>query len=149
MSEFDGSSELNWWKPGSSCDKVGGQDGGTLYPGATEEDDLQMFISLMCRKIGLKFEKNVEHAGLNSLRFIPPLNALGSHDDPDPTRRNTDNECYCMKDKSPGFDCYKSGVLNMAPCKITDALPMGAPIALSYPHFYQVNTRDFIVLYRF
>ena len=146
MSEFDGSSELNWWKPGSSCDKVGGQDGGTLYPGATEEDDLQMFISLMCRKISLKFEKNVEHAGLNSLRFIPPLNALGSHDDPDPAMRNTDNECYCMKDKSPGFDCYKSGVLNMAPCKITDALPMGAPIALSYPHFYQVNTQDFIVL---
>ena len=49
--------------------------------------------------------------------------------------RNTDNKCYCLK----GFDCFKSGVLNMAPCKISESLPAGAPIALSYPHFYQAD----------
>ena len=85
MSEFDGSPVLNWWKKGSSCDAVGGQDGGTLYPGddgddydddynddddagTKEGDDLQMFISLMCRKIALSFEKKTEHMGLESLR---------------------------------------------------------------------------------
>ena len=99
-------------------------------------DDLQMFISLMCRKIGLQFEKNVTHDGLHSLRFVPPANAMGAHDDPNTERRNEDNECYCRKDQ--GFDCYKSGVLNMAPCKATPDRPDGAPIALSYPHFYQV-----------
>ena len=39
MSEFDGSPVLNWWKKGSSCDAVGGQDGGTLYPGDDDYDD--------------------------------------------------------------------------------------------------------------
>jgi len=137
VQEFDGSSELNWWKPGSHCDKVGGQDGATIYPGAKKEDDMEMFISLMCRKINLKYEQTVEHAGLESYRFIPPLNALGSHDDPNTQMRNENNECYCRKDA--GFDCFKSGVLNMAPCKITPDLPKGAPIALSYPHFYQAD----------
>jgi len=139
VSEFDGSPVLNWWKKGSSCDAVGGQDGGTLYPGTKEGDDLQMFISLMCRKIALSFEKKTEHMGLESLRFIPPLNALGSHTDPDPERRNPDNECYCMAEE--GFDCYGSGLLNMAPCKVADDLPAGAPIALSYPHFYQADEK--------
>jgi len=135
VSKFDGSSELNWWAPGSHCDKVGGQDGGTLYPGAKKTDNIQMFISLMCRKIGLNYEKDVQYGELNSLRFVPPPNALGSADDSDPVMRNTDNKCYCLK----GFDCFKSGVLNMAPCKISENLPAGAPIALSYPHFYQAD----------
>ena len=41
--------------------------------------------------------------------------------------------------KEEGFDCFKSGVLNMAPCKTRSDLPKGAPIALSYPHFYQAD----------
>ena len=57
----------------------------------------------------------VEHAGLVSYRFIPPVNALGSHTDPDPDRRNIGNNCFCRAEA--GFDCYKSGVMNMAPCK--------------------------------
>ena len=28
--------------------------------------------------------------------------------------------------------------MNMGPCKTSESLPKGAPIALSYPHFYQV-----------
>ncbi len=75
----------------------------------------------------------MEHADIRTYRFIPPPNALGAHDDPDPERRNPDNECYCMSEES--FDCYKSGVLNMEPCK-RDSKP---PLALSYPHFYQAH----------
>ena len=29
--------------------------------------------------------------------------------------------------------------MNMGPCKTTESLPTGAPIALSAPHFYQVT----------
>ena len=61
VSQFDGSPQLNWWKAGSECDKVGGQDGGTLYPGTKKEDKLEMFISLMCRKLNLKYEKDVQY----------------------------------------------------------------------------------------
>jgi len=81
---------------------------------------------------------------------------MGSHDDSNPNRKNPDNECYCMKDLVcmsslrnathiihlnltfkillQKYKCFKSGVLNMEPCK----RDTGAPLALSYPHFYQV-----------
>ena len=62
---------------------------------------------------------------------------MGSHTDTDPSKKNPDNACYCMKDE--GFSCFKSGVLNLAPCKRTQHLPLGPPIALSYPHFYQAD----------
>ena len=31
---------------------------------------MQLFIDLMCRKIDLDYEKDVEHMGLNSLRWF-------------------------------------------------------------------------------
>ena len=55
-----------------------------MPPGIGSKDKLEIFIDLMCRKINLEFEKSVEHQGLASLRFIPPPNAMGSHQDPDP-----------------------------------------------------------------
>jgi len=137
VEEFDSSPTMNWWQPGSTCDKLGGQDGATLPPGIMKTDAMDMFISLMCRRINLEYEKDVEHLGLNSYRFIPPANAMGSHEDEDEKARNTANSCYCLKDQ--GFSCFKSGVLNMEPCKRSPDLPKGAPIALSFPHFYQAD----------
>ena len=32
VKEFDGKDTMGWWKEGSQCDKIGGQDGGTLPP---------------------------------------------------------------------------------------------------------------------
>jgi len=137
VEEFDSSTSLNWWKPGSECDKVGGQDSSTLPPGWEKTQSMDMFISLMCRRIKLEYEKDTKHQGLTSYRFIPPPNAMGSHEDTNPSSNNPDNACYCLKEE--GFSCFKSGVFNMEPCKRTDALPLGAPIALSYPHFYQAD----------
>ena len=58
---------------------------------------------------------------------------MGAHDDPDPARANPDNQCYCMQNE--GFTCFKSGVMNMEPCK----RDTNAPLALSMPHFYQAD----------
>lgn len=58
---------------------------------------------------------------------------MGAHDDPDPEKKNPDNECFCLEDE--GFKCYKSGVLNMEPCKRDTQ----APLALSMPHFYNAH----------
>jgi len=137
VKEFDNSARLKWWKKDSKCDEVGGQDSSTLPPGWSKEQVMDMFISLMCRRIKLTFEKEIEHHGLTSYRFIPPPNAMGSHTDTNTTRRNAENECFCLKDE--GFSCFKSGVFNMEPCKRTEDLPLGAPIALSYPHFYEAD----------
>ena len=137
VKEFDNSISLNWWKKGSKCDEVGGQDSSALPPEWTKDQVMDIFISLMCRRIKLTYEKEVEHHGLTSYRFIPPPNAMGSHTDTNTTRRNAENECFCLKDE--GFSCFKSGVFNMEPCKRTETLPDGAPIALSYPHFYEAD----------
>ena len=137
VERYDDSQWLHWWEAGSDCDKVGGQDGGSLPPGVTREQHMQMFIDLMCRKINLEYEKDVDHMDLNSFRFIPPPNAMGSPDDPDEDTANPANSCYCLAEQ--GFQCFKSGVLNLAPCKRSPGLPKGAPIALSFPHFYQAD----------
>jgi len=137
VDEFDSSTSLNWWKKGSACDKVGGQDSSTLPPGWERTQSMDMFISLMCRRIMLNYEKDTEHLGLKSYRFIPSPKAMGSHTDPDPDIKNPENSCFCLENE--GFSCFKSGVFNMEPCKRTADLPKGAPIALSYPHFYQAD----------
>eukprot|EP00092_Neocalanus_flemingeri_P046420 GFUD01052219.1.p1 GENE.GFUD01052219.1~~GFUD01052219.1.p1 ORF type:complete len:595 (-),score=120.44 GFUD01052219.1:139-1923(-) len=137
VEQFDSSTTLGWWEDGSTCDQVGGQDGATLPPSVSQYQEMEMFISLMCRKINLQFEKITTHSELSTYRFIPPVNALGSHTDPDPTKVNLANSCYCRQSK--GFSCLKSGVLNLEPCKVSPDLPRGAPIALSFPHFYQAH----------
>jgi len=146
IEEYDNSPTLNWWQPGSQCDSVvGAQDSATLPPGVGKTP-LTIFIALMCRKIQLHYEGDREYKGLIAQRFIPAKNALGSHwDGEDPELRNVENECYCMEDK--GFPCFKSGVMNMGPCKTTESLPTGAPIALSAPHFYQADQsfRDAVI----
>jgi len=136
VKEYNESPVMNWWVPGSQCDKLGGFDGGTLPPGLLKEDSMDLFIDLMCRRIDLEYEKEETYPeDLVANRYIPPANAMGSADDEDPERRNEANSCYCVD----GFACFKSGVLNMAPCKRTPDRPMGAPLALSYPHFYQAD----------
>jgi len=130
---YDRKTELNWWQPGSVCDKVKGRDGSTLPPGLNQETEFEIYIALMCRTLKMQFEKETEHAGIRTLRFIPPKNALGSHTDSDPELKNVDNECYCMENE--GFPCFKSGVVNMEPCKRDSQ----APLALSNPHFYNAD----------
>jgi len=138
VKEFDSSPVMNWWEKGSKCDEIGGHDGGTLPPGLTAEQSLDIFISLMCRRLTLHFEKEEFYPNnLVANRYIPAENALGSHLDKDPKRRNEANSCYCVD----GFRCFESGVLNMAPCKVTADRPKGAPLALSYPHFYQADPK--------
>jgi len=138
VEKYDGSSTFGWWKKGSSCDEVGGVDGATLPPQVNKNlIEMDMFISVLCRKISLYYEKNTFHSGMVSHRFIPPPNTFGSHNDPNNLHKNEDNECYCRIED--GFSCLKSGALNLEPCKVTEALPLGAPLAISFPHFYEAD----------
>lgn len=141
VTKFDGKPTLDWWKKDSECDRVKGQDASTLPPLIKDDQTLQVFISLMCRTIDLEYERSESYDGLPAYRFVPAENALGAHDDPDDAKRNPDNECYCLK--SEGFKCFKSGVYNMEPCKRATH----APLALSYPHFYQADAayRDAVI----
>jgi len=44
------------------------QDGGTLPVGISENEELEVFIPLMCRKLPMTFEKEVEHDGIETFR---------------------------------------------------------------------------------
>ena len=73
--------------------------------------------------------------GVQGIRFVTRKNFLGSHSDPDSEYYNPDNACYCLEEESPDFKCFKSGVMDMKPCK-RDSM---APVALSQPHFYNAD----------
>ena len=77
VEKYDGKSTLGWWEEGSQCDAVKGQDSSTLPPGIEKEQELEIYIALMCRTIKLKYEKDETHADINTYRFIPPKNAMG------------------------------------------------------------------------
>jgi hypothetical protein len=90
----------------------------------------------------------VQHAGIRTLRFIPPQNALGTHDDENELQRNEENKCYDLT--SPNYNLldykytrhFKSGVMNLENCKkVQDVTGDWSypPLALSQPHFYQAD----------
>jgi len=128
VEEYDNNSTFNWWKEGSKCDKVGGLDGSSFPPGLKKVEAMDIFISGMRRRLKFEYEKDIKYRGLNAYRFIPPLNALGSHADIDPNKRNTANACYCLEEDS--FSCFKSGVY---------IKPLNNYVAFSFPHFYQAD----------
>ena len=83
--------------------------------------------------------QDVVQNGVDGIRFVTKKNFLGSHSDPKSEFYNPDNACYCLADESPSFKCFKSGVMDMKPCK-RDSM---APVALSQPHFYNAD-RSFL-----
>ena len=56
--EYNNSPKLNFWKKGSKCDEVKGALDSSTYPTKITKDmDLNIFISLICRKSQLVYEK--------------------------------------------------------------------------------------------
>ena len=56
--EYNGSPTLNFWKMGSKCDVVNGAlDSATLPTKITRDMELDIFISLICRRSKLVYEK--------------------------------------------------------------------------------------------
>ena len=62
------------------------------------------------------------------------------HDDPDPTRINTENKCYCLQDE--GFKCLPSGAMYIEPCKRADQAPV-ARFHVSGTRWYTFETFNF------
>ena len=147
VTQYNNKDVLNWWQKGSVCDNVKGQDVSVLPPGLDETADFEVFIPLMCRTLEMNFEKHIDHAGIRTLRFIPPANALGSHDDENVSQRNEKNKCYDLRSPTYNkldFDSkyFKSGVLNLENCKKVkseDGEYSYPPLVLSQPHFYQAD----------
>ncbi|CAG08122.1 unnamed protein product [Tetraodon nigroviridis] len=79
--------------------------------------------SIEARSIHLAYVKDVEVKGIQAYRFAPPSDVLMSPKD------NPTNEGFCV----PAGDCLGTGVLKVSVCR------EGAPIVVSFPHFYQAD----------
>lgn len=121
--EWNGKTSLSWWTT-DKCNMINGTDGDTFHPLITKDEVLYVFPSDFCRSVHITFSDYESVQGLPAFRFTVPDDLLAN---------TSDNAGFCI----PTGNCLGSGVLNVSICK------NGAPIILSFPHFYQAD-RSFV-----
>uniref|UniRef100_K9J176 Putative plasma membrane glycoprotein cd36 n=1 Tax=Desmodus rotundus TaxID=9430 RepID=K9J176_DESRO len=119
--EWNGKTSLDWWAT-DKCNMINGTDGDTFHPLITKDETLYVFPSDFCRSLYVTFSNFESVQGLPALRFKVPKEVLAN---------TSDNAGFCI----PAGNCLGSGVLNVSVCK------SGAPIILSFPHFYQADEK--------
>ncbi|ODN03610.1 Lysosome membrane protein 2 [Orchesella cincta] len=118
---WEGRTELDFWDD-QYCNMINGTDGAVFSPWLTRNTTLQIFSPDMCRSLYMVYEKDVRVTGIKGYKFVIPRNVMES------AEVNPDNQCYCRGEEYG--PCLKAGVMRLAPCR------GGAPVVLSWPHFY-------------
>ncbi|TKS78435.1 Lysosome membrane protein 2 85 kDa lysosomal membrane sialoglycoprotein [Collichthys lucidus] len=121
---WNGLREMSWWSSNQS-NMINGTDGAVFHPLINRNELLYIFAADLCRSIHLAYVKDVEVKGIQAYRFAPPSDVLMSPKD------NPTNEGFCV----PAGDCLGTGVLKVSVCR------EGAPIVVSFPHFYQADPK--------
>ncbi|XP_069043493.1 lysosome membrane protein 2a isoform X1 [Lepisosteus oculatus] len=124
IATWNGQSTMQWWSSNQS-NMINGTDGGAFHPLISKNESLFIFAADLCRSIHVDFEKDVEVKGIPAYRFSPPLEVLASPED------NPANAGFCV----PPGDCLGTGVLKVSVCR------KGAPVVVSFPHFYQADQK--------
>uniref|UniRef100_A0A3Q1CNL2 Scavenger receptor class B, member 2a n=1 Tax=Amphiprion ocellaris TaxID=80972 RepID=A0A3Q1CNL2_AMPOC len=119
---WNGLREMSWWSSNQS-NMINGTDGAVFHPLINRNELLYIFAADLCRSIHLAYVKDVEVKGIQAYRFAPPSDVLMSPKD------NPTNAGFCV----PAGDCLGTGVLKVSVCR------EGAPIVVSFPHFYQAD----------
>ncbi|XP_010981415.3 lysosome membrane protein 2 [Camelus dromedarius] len=119
--EWNGKTSLDWWTA-DECNMINGTDGDSFHPLITKDEVLYVFPSDFCRSVHIIFSDYERVQGLPALRYKVPAEILAN---------TSDNAGFCI----PKGNCLGSGVLNVSVCK------NGAPIIMSFPHFYQADEK--------
>ncbi|XP_006885365.1 PREDICTED: lysosome membrane protein 2 isoform X2 [Elephantulus edwardii] len=112
---------LDWWRT-KECNMINGTDGDSFHPLVSQEENLYVFPSDFCRSVYITFSGFESVQGLPALRYKVPAEILAN---------TSENAGFCL----PEGNCLGSGVLNVSICK------NGAPIIMSFPHFYQADEK--------
>ena len=88
LTRYKAKSHFTAWKT-DECNRVQGGEGGFFPPNIEEKTVLGVFVSPMCRNMKLTFDRWVEAAGMQAMRFRPDPN-LFDYDAPE-------NQCFCYK----------------------------------------------------
>lgn len=119
--EWNGKTALDWWAT-DECNMINGTDGDSFHPLITSDEVLYVFPSDLCRSVYITFSGFESVQGVPALRYKLPAEILAN---------TSENAGFCL----PQGNCLGSGVLNASICKD------GAPIIMSFPHFYQADER--------
>ncbi|KAM8885395.1 lysosome membrane protein 2a isoform 2-T2 [Spinachia spinachia] len=117
-------SKMSWWSSDQS-NMINGTDGAVFHPLINRNELLYIFAADLCRSIHLAYVKDVEVKGIQAYRFAPPNDVLMN------PKENPTNAGFCV----PAGDCLGTGVLKVSVCR------QGAPIVVSFPHFYQADPK--------
>jgi len=105
-----------------TCNRIHGTDGSLFPPHVKENQIFHIFNKDICRSLPIEYKETVQHFGMDTLRFVPHRTAFTSQD----------SSCFCP----PGnVGCAPEGMFNVSTCQ------GGAPMLLSWPHFYNGDTR--------
>ncbi|XP_042276486.1 lysosome membrane protein 2a isoform X1 [Thunnus thynnus] len=121
---WNGLREMSWWSSNQS-NMINGTDGAVFHPLINRNELLYIFAADLCRSIHLAYVEDVDVKGIQAYRFAPPSDVLMSPKD------NPSNAGFCV----PAGDCLGTGVLKVSVCR------EGAPIVVSFPHFYQADPK--------
>jgi len=127
--KYDNKTHLSAWYDdkeaagdGKTCNRIHGTDGSLFPPHVTENQIFYIFNKDICRSLPIEYKETVQHFGMDTLRFVPHRTAFTSQD----------SSCFCP----PGnVGCAPEGMFNVSACQ------GGAPMMLSWPHFYNGDTR--------
>ncbi|XP_005801042.1 lysosome membrane protein 2-like isoform X1 [Xiphophorus maculatus] len=119
---WNGLRKMTWWSSNQS-NMINGTDGAVFHPLIDRNELLYIFAADLCRSIHLAYVEDVEVKGIQAYRFAPPNDVLMN------PKENPTNAGFCV----PAGECLGTGVLKVSVCR------EGAPIVVSFPHFYQAD----------
>uniref|UniRef100_A0A3B3TQB2 Scavenger receptor class B, member 2a n=1 Tax=Poecilia latipinna TaxID=48699 RepID=A0A3B3TQB2_9TELE len=119
---WNGLRKMSWWSSNQS-NMINGTDGAVFHPLIDRNELLYIFAADLCRSIHLAYVEDVEVKGIQAYRFAPPNDVLMN------PKENPTNAGFCV----PAGECLGTGVLKVSVCR------EGAPIVVSFPHFYQAD----------
>lgn len=106
------------------CSAINGTTGELWPPQLKPDRDLTLFVSDICRSVSLAPDsEKVERHGVVGSKWIGDDRVFDNGDNYAP------NKCFCTADQSECPDLMP-GVYNVSDCRF------GAPVFISYPHFY-------------
>ncbi|XP_076853930.1 lysosome membrane protein 2a [Brachyhypopomus gauderio] len=121
---WNGIRNMEWWSSEQS-NMINGTDGSVFHTFLSRKELLYIFAADLCRSIHLAYVSDTEVKGIPAFRFAPPADVLAAPDE------NPSNAGFCV----PAGDCLGKGVLKVSVCR------EGAPIVVSFPHFYQAERK--------
>ncbi len=123
LNEWNYESKTPFYSGG--CSAINGTSGELWPPKIDPEGDLTLFVSDICRSVSLApaASEQVERHGVVGSKWIGDSRVFDNGNTYEP------NKCFCTSDPEECPDLLP-GVYNVSDCRF------GAPVFISYPHFY-------------